>query len=157
MGLILFAIMVAVPVVEIAVFVQVGGFIGLWPTLAIVVVTALLGTALLRHQGLTTFLRAQQSLAEGRMPLAEVFDGLCILFAGALLLTPGFVTDTVGLLLFAPPLRAFLRDVVGKWLVASGRVHVQASGFGEPRRPADPRVIEGDYVDLTDDDPRTRR
>lgn len=158
MGLILFVVMIAVPVVEIAVFVKVGGVIGLWPTIAIVILTALAGSALLRYQGLTTFIKAQQHLAQGRMPLAEVFDGLCLLFAGALLLTPGFVTDIVGLLLFVPPFRAGLRNVVGRWLAASGRVHVQSSGFdGRPQGPRGPDVIEGEYTDLTDDDPNKRR
>ena len=160
MGLILFVVMIVVPVTEIAVFVKVGGWIGLWPTIAIVILTALVGSALLRHQGLTTFIKAQQNLAQGRMPLAEVFDGLCLLFAGALLLTPGFVTDIVGLLLFVPPFRAGLRSVVGRWLAASGRVHVQTTGFDGDRRPQgprDPNVIEGEYTDLTDDDPRDRR
>ena len=119
-SMVLFAALafIGVLILEIAVFVEVGGRIGLGPTVAVVVATALVGAALLRHQGLATLHRARHSLAQGRVPLAEVFDGLCLIFAGALLLTPGFVTDGVGLLLFAPGLRAVLRAILGRRLVA---------------------------------------
>jgi UPF0716 protein FxsA len=124
---------IGVPILEIAVFIEVGGRIGLGPTMAVVVATALAGAALLRHQGLATLNRARQSLAESRMPIAEVFDGLCLIFAGGLLLTPGFVTDSVGLLLFVPGLRAVLRALISRRLVA------------QPRPPNGGPVIEGEF------------
>ena len=135
---------IGVPILEIAVFVEVGGRIGLGPTIAIVVATAMAGAALLRHQGLATLNRARLSLAEGRMPLAEVFDGLCLLFAGALLLTPGFVTDGAGLLLFVPGLRAWLRALIGRHFVVEG--HPKPQGAGP--------VIEGEFHRVTDEEPR---
>ncbi len=154
MGLVLLLVMIAVPLMEIGVFIQVGGWIGLVPTLATVVITALIGTALLRHQGLSTLTKARDSLALGRFPVTEVFDGLCLLFAGALLLTPGFVTDAVGFLLFVPALRIVLRQWLGRYLVASGRVQTWTDGQPDPRPgPAGPTVIEGDYeVDPGDND-----
>ena len=82
---------------------------GLWPTLATIVLTAMIGTALLRHQGLTTLARARESMEKNHFPAVEVFDGLCLLVASALLITPGFVTDGAGFLLFVPALRSFLR------------------------------------------------
>ena len=108
MGIVLIAF-IAVPVIEIAVFIQAGERLGLWPTLAIIVLTAMIGTALLRHQGLAILARARESMEKNMLPVAEVFDGLCLLVAGALLITPGFVTDGAGFLLFVPALRAFLR------------------------------------------------
>jgi UPF0716 protein FxsA len=134
---------IGVPILEIAVFIEVGGRIGLEPTVAVVVATALAGAALLRHQGLATVHRARHSLAEGRMPLAEVFDGLCLIFAGALLLTPGFVTDGVGLLLFVPGLRAALRAFLGRRLVDPSR----------PPPPGGGPVIEGEFQRVADDEP----
>jgi UPF0716 protein FxsA len=125
---------IGVPILEIAAFIEVGGRIGLGPTMAVVIATALAGAALLRHQGLATLHRARHSLAEGRMPIAEVFDGLCLIFAGGLLLTPGFVTDSVGLLLFVPGLRAVLRALIGRRLVAQ-----------PPRPPGGGPVIEGEF------------
>ena len=137
---------IGVPILEIAVFVEVGGRIGLGPTLAVVVATALAGAALLRHQGLATLHRARHSLAEGRMPMAEVFDGLCLIFAGALLLTPGFVTDGVGLLLFVPGLRAVLRALLGRRLVAQPQP--------QPRPPGGGPVIEGEFQRVEEEEPQ---
>ena len=114
--------MIGVPIVEIAVFIEVGGRLGLWPTLAMIILTAMAGTALLRQQGLATLQRVRESLEANRFPMAEVFDGLCLLVAGALLLTPGFVTDAAGLLLFVPAVRVALRQAFGRYLVASGRL-----------------------------------
>jgi UPF0716 protein FxsA len=114
-GLILLLLFIGVPMLEIAVFIQVGGAIGLWWTLAIVLVTAIAGSFLLRLQGASVLMRAQQALSRGEMPLTEVFDGACLLVAGALLLTPGFVTDTVGALLFVPAVRVGLRRFLGRF------------------------------------------
>ena len=108
---------ILVPLIEIAVFIQVGGWIGLWPTLALIVLTAVLGTWQLRAQGIATLARARSQMERGVMPARELFDGLCLLVAGALLLTPGFVTDAVGGLLFVPPLRDFLRRMIGRHLL----------------------------------------
>ena len=162
MGLFLLLIMIVVPIMEIAVFIQVGGWAGLWPTLAAVVLTAIVGTGLLRHQGFATLARARDNLNAGRFPVTEVFDGLCLLVAGALLLTPGFVTDGAGLLLFVPGLRAALRSYLGQRLMASGRVHAFSDGSfpdpNEPRgRPRGPStVIDGEYEDVTDPEPKSR-
>ena len=141
--------MIGVPIVEIAVFIEVGGRLGLWPTLATIILTAMAGTALLRQQGLATLQRVRESLEANRFPMAEVFDGLCLLVAGALLLTPGFVTDAAGLLLFVPAVRVALRRAFGRYLVASGRLDAWtekpgpfASGGGGNT------VIDGEYHEV---------
>ncbi len=149
---------IAVPIIEIGLFVQVGGAIGLWPTLAIVILTAVLGTALLRHQGLDTLRRVQDSLAQDRLPVAEMFDGLCLLMAGALLLTPGFMTDLFGFLLFVPPFRAAAAQAIGRYVLSHGRVHVQTMsmgpgaapgpGPGHGRGPGGGPVIDGDFEEV---------
>jgi UPF0716 protein FxsA len=126
----------------------VGKWIGLWPTLAGIVMTALIGIALVRHQGFSVLRKAQNSVNEGRFPVAEVFDGLCLFIAGALLLIPGFLTDIVGFLLLVPPLRAWLRQIVGSRMVASGRVEVWADGPSAPRPSWPGRkgiIIDADY------------
>ena len=149
---------IGVPILEIAVFVEVGGRIGLGPTVAVVVATALAGAALLRHQGLATLNRARHSLAAGRVPLAEVFDGLCLLIAGALLLTPGFVTDLAGGLLFLPTVRTLLGLFVAKHVVAGGDFRVHMPGHGEPPHAewpeADGDVIDADYEEVVDEEPK---
>jgi len=149
MGLILLILMIGVPIIEIGVFIEVGGWLGLVPTLAIVILTAVIGTGLLRHQGFSTLARAQQHLAVGRFPMAEIFDGLCLLLAGALLLTPGFVTDAFGFLLFVPAFRAGFRSLVSRYLESLGRVNVQMGGFGQGHTPGhDPSVIDGEFEEL---------
>ena len=112
---------IAVPIIEIAVFLEVGGRIGALNTILMIVVTAIIGTWLLRSQGLQTLHRAQESLNQNVFPMSEVFDGLCLLFAGGLLLTPGFVTDIVGFLLFVPWIRNALRLSAWSFLVRSGQ------------------------------------
>ena len=154
MALFILILFIAVPVIEIGLFVQVGGMIGLWPTLAVVILTAVLGTALLRHQGLDTLRRVQDSLAQDRLPVAEMFDGLCLLMAGALLLTPGFMTDAFGFLLFVPPFRAAAAQAIGRYVLSHGRVHVHTATMGpgqgpEPhRRPGGGPVIDGDFEEV---------
>lgn len=152
--------LILVPLTEIAVFIEVGEALGLVPTLVIVVLTAVAGTALLRRQGLDTLRRAEASLARGEAPLVEVFDGVCLLLAGALLLTPGFVTDALGGLLFLPALRAWLRAWALGRLLASGRVWVDgtpgapgAPGDGGDRDNAGGTLIEGDYEELDGEPP----
>lgn len=103
--ILILSVFIGVPILEIAVFIKTGEIVGLWPTLAIIVLTAIIGAALLRAQGLATLARVRHSLDRGEVPVEEVFTGLCLLIAGALLLTPGFVTDTLGFLLFVPPVR----------------------------------------------------
>ena len=104
----LFGLLVAVPIIEIALFIEVGGAIGLWPTLLIVVLTALAGSILLRSQGLATLTSLQNSVSAGRNPMEPIAHGALILVAGVLLLTPGFFTDAFGLSLMIPTVRALL-------------------------------------------------
>ncbi len=111
---------VGVPLVEIALFVKVGGWIGLWPTLVTVVATAVVGTALLRLQGLHVLRQVQDSLNRGEIPLEQIFTGACLLVAGAFLLTPGFLTDTIGFLLFVPLIRRLIRRFVVETLAKRG-------------------------------------
>ncbi len=130
-----------------------GSAIGFWKSIGVVVLTALIGTALLQQQGLATLRKAQASLNENRFPMDEVFDGLCLIFAGALLLTPGFFTDAVGLLMFVPPFRAVLRRALGRFLATRGHVEVYGAGFsaGPGGGPGADRVINGDFKDITPD------
>ena len=139
----LFVVLLMIPVIEIALFVQVGGLIGLWPTLLIVVLTAMLGSSLIRRQGVGAFLALRSSLSDLRDPTGPLFDGAAILLSGALLLTPGFLTDTLGLLLLVPPLRAALYRRI--------RQRISVIGVAAPPpRSAPGDVIDADYEVLDD-------
>lgn len=105
----LFALFTLVTIAEIVLFVRVGGQIGLVATLATVLATALLGSILLRQQGLRAWYQGQAQLARGEVPTDALFDGLAVLFAGGLLLTPGFLTDALGLMLMVPAVRRWLQ------------------------------------------------
>lgn len=148
----LFLAFLLVPIIEIALFIQVGGLIGLWPTLGIVVLTAIAGTMLVRGQGLATLAQLQASLAEGRDPTGHIAHGAFILVAGVLLLTPGFFTDATGFLLLLPPVRAALirygaARMAGRFTVR-GAAYTRAARSGS----ADPHVIETEYFEVGDED-----
>jgi UPF0716 protein FxsA len=145
----LFLIFFGVPIIEIALFVKLGGLIGLWPTLGLVVLSAMVGATVMRSQGLQALARLQASLETGGDPVGPIAHGALILIAGVLLLTPGFFTDTVGLLLLIPPVRAQLI----RW--GASRVTVKAATFVRPGRsgPA-PDVIDADYEIVDEEMPR---
>src|SRR5215475_5541025 len=109
---ILVALFIVVPIVELYVIIQIGSLIGVWPTIALLLADAILGSLLLRHQGRGAWRRFNQALAERRFPGREVADGLMIAIGGTLLLTPGFVTDVFGVLLLLPPTRAIARRLL---------------------------------------------
>lgn len=141
----LLALFVAVPMIEIALFIQVGSAIGLGWTLLIVLLTAIAGTFLVRAQGLQVLSDLRRSLHELHDPSAPLAHGAMILFSGALLLTPGFFTDAVGFLLLVPGVRsALIRHV-------AARVKVERFQMGPERqanRPAHSDIIDGEYHDV---------
>ena len=127
MGFLLLVAFIAVPIIEIAVFIEVGGWIGLWPTIGVVILTAVIGTALLRQQGISILFRIQENLEANKLPVRELFDGVCLVIAGALLLTPGFVTDSLGFALFVPPIRQAIAAWIGQKIVARADVRDRKS------------------------------
>ena len=149
MGPVLLLVMIGVPIAEIATLIEVGGYLGLVPTIGIVTLTAFIGTALLRWQGLAILYSAHECLRQNRFPVDEMFDGLCLILAGILLLAPGFITDIAGLLLFAPTLRVMLRRLLTGYFVARSHLHMDASGAQRNPDTQDATVIDGEYEDLT--------
>jgi UPF0716 protein FxsA len=107
-------LMLIVPITEIAVFIVVGQWIGVVPTIALVILTAVLGASLLRHQGLGLAMKLRSEMEAGRVPGRDLAHGAMMLVAGVLLLTPGFVTDTLGFLLFIPQIRARVFEFLAK-------------------------------------------
>jgi UPF0716 protein FxsA len=155
MAFLLFLAFVLVPVVEIALIVEVGGVLGAWETAGLIVLTAAAGTALVRAQGFQVLARAQATLARGEFPAREMADALCLLVAGVLLLTPGFLTDALGLLLLVPWARLAIAGAAWRWLLRPEHVHVHARWTGADGR--DGRVIEGEFTEVppeSGDDPR---
>lgn len=147
----LFVAFLAVPLIEIALFIQVGELIGLWPTLAIVVLTAIIGTWLVRTQGAMAIGQLRSSFEKLDDPTEPLAHGAMILIAGALLLTPGFFTDAVGFSLLAPPVRKSLFQFLRK-RVKVQRFEMGPNGPQDMRRDPRPRaqgdVIEGHYEEV---------
>lgn len=156
----LLMIFVLVPLIEIALFIKVGGWLTLWPTLGIVLATGIIGTILVRRQGLDVLRQLQASGQGIGNPLSPLAHGVLILFAGAFLLTPGFFTDAVGFLLLVPQIRSRVIAALAQ------RVTVQtfgSGGFGQTRagatgqRGQGPTVIDGEFYELDDEDDAATR
>lgn len=150
---------IILPIVEMTILIKVGTMIGALNTIGLVLLTAVIGAALLRQQGFATLLRANERLNSGELPAREVAEGLILAVGGALLLTPGFVTDTVGFLCLIPGTRHFLAAQALKKLVVSSqsqgyqftmRTGGSFQGGRSPGRNDD--IIEGEYTDETERD-----
>ncbi len=162
MGLLLLLVFIVVPIAELYVIIQVGELIGVWPTLLLLLLDAVLGSWLLKHQGRSAWRRFNQALAERRLPAKEVADGFLVVLGGALLIAPGFITDIFGVLFLLPPTRAVARRVLRRWTV--GRVAVVGfpgaatmGGFGTgPGRSSGPNRsydYDVDAEEVREDDP----
>ena len=144
MGLYIIAGILLLPLVEISVFIMVGGVIGILPTILLTVLTAVAGTALLRQQGVSLIMRMQAELDQGRTPASEVMHGAMIVLASILLLIPGFMTDAIGLALFVPTIRSALADFI------VSRSNVVVTGAGSARRSPGDGVVDletGDWAE----------
>ncbi len=161
MPLLLVLIFIVVPIAELYVLIQIGQAIGVLPTIALLFLDSILGATLMRQQGRAVWLRFNRALAEGRMPGREVIDGVLVIFGGALLLTPGFLSDILGVVLLLPPTRALVRALLvrrfGARLVANatsgaemrfGRIFGAGAGAGG-RGAGAGRGFDDDVVDST--------
>src|SRR5881398_3304005 len=131
----LILLFIVVPIAELYVILKVGDLIGTLPTIALLVADSLLGSWLLKSQGRTVWQRFQETMQAGRVPHREVFDGVLVIFGGAFLITPGFITDIVGLFLLLPPTRALVRRAVARRLMGGGAVRVARFSHVGPREP----------------------
>ncbi len=141
----LFLVLVAVPIIEIALFIQVGGWLGLWPTLGIVILTAAIGTVMLRAQGLAALGDLQRKLQVGEDPSATLAHGAMILVSGLLLLTPGFFTDAVGFLLLIPAVRTAAMRFVRNRMIIHTQMHTGGAAASVSGAYRDPGTVDGDY------------
>ena len=123
------------PAIELALLIEVGRRIGTLPTLGLILLTGVIGATLARYQGIAVLRRMQEELADGRLPAGSLLDGVIILIAAALLVTPGILTDAVGFALLIPMTRVGIRELMRRWFeraLREGRANVVIS-FGPPR------------------------
>ncbi|HVS99720.1 MAG TPA: FxsA family protein [Solirubrobacterales bacterium] len=164
MGLLLVLLFIVVPIAELYVIIQVGEWIGVVPTLLLLLLDAIVGSWLLKHEGRSAWRRFNQALAERRIPAREVADGFLVVLGGALLIAPGFITDIFGLLFLIPPTRAVARRILHRWTI--GRVAIvgvpvgaamggfgRGQGRGAGERPGAKRSYDYDVeAEEVDDD-----
>jgi len=161
-----FLLFLVVPISELWLLFTVGDAIGAWPTLGLVILTAFIGVNVLRHQGLSTLNRAQRRLNAGELPGQELLEGFMLAIAGALLLTPGFITDCIGFTLLLP----WSRRALARQLIKSGKVQgwqgmqggagfsmFRAGQWGPGSRPGQGRVYEGEVEQPRDSQNRLRQ
>ncbi len=143
-------IFVLIPFSEIMVFMSVSDKIGLGTALLMALFTAVLGGFIVKYQGIHTMMTAQSSIQKGQIPSKELFDGLCLVAAGATLITPGFITDALGFSLLMPPVRDYLRTKLSK------NAKFQTMGFDTTQSPNhrshDPNVIDVEYETIDEND-----
>ena len=146
----IFPIFVVVTLAEIYVLVSVGDAIGAWSTILLVVITALIGSTLLKQQGWSIMAKAQQNIAEGKTPALEMLEGVVILVSGVLLLTPGFITDGLGLLGLMPWSRSyfinhFLEKNAERVFSNKNSVFINKAGSSETKKTNKDDAIEGEF------------
>ena len=146
----LFVVFIVVPIVEIALFIKIGALVGLWPTIIIVILTAIIGTRLVKSQGLNAIKNVQNSIIVGQNITNSLINGALILTAGVLLLTPGFFTDAIGITLLIPQTRA-LWVKYGSSYVMNRVVFFSTGKKNTPNakhNTFDSDTIDGEYTDL---------
>ena len=156
--MIFFFLFIVLPAVELALLIEIGQRIGTFETLALIVITGMLGASLARHQGLRVLEQVQVETQQGRIPGEALTDGVIILLAAALLITPGVVTDAVGFLCLIPLTRRLVKSVVWRWFerkVRSGQAQMYVyTDRSQPQPPTQPRDIEAEY-EVVDNDENT--
>jgi UPF0716 protein FxsA len=154
----LLILFIVVPIVELWLIIQIGGLIGVVPTIALLLADALLGSLLLRQQGRGAWRRFNQALAERRFPGREVADGLMIAIGGTLLLTPGFITDVFGLFLLIPPTRALarrlLRGLVARRFLVVGVADTARGAYRRYDSRGRAYDFDGTAEEIDSDDPQ---
>ncbi|WP_342607714.1 FxsA family protein [Vibrio tritonius] len=155
---IILLLFIAVPIVEISLFIQVGHVLGVWPTIGLVLLTAFVGASLVRSQGIQTLMSVQQRLQQGELPAQQIFEGVVLVVAGLLLLTPGFLTDCTGMILLLPVPRAKVaRYLMSKMTLTTmgGSFHSSQDGPFD-HSSQDGRTFDGEFERKDDDNHRLR-
>ncbi|PPR34862.1 MAG: hypothetical protein CFH26_00136 [Alphaproteobacteria bacterium MarineAlpha6_Bin4] len=134
-----FLFFIAIPIMEVILFITVGKHIGLWNTILIIIVTGIIGAILVKSQGISIINKAMEELKSNKMPILSIFEGIAILVAGAFLLTPGFLTDTLGGLLLIPKTRNILIEYIISFLK-------KRANFKDKEN----KIFEGDYEEVDD-------
>lgn len=159
-------LLLAAPLLELALLIKLAGMIGFWPTMLLIVVTAVAGVMVARAQGMGVMRRMMEGSATGRPPVVPVVEGALLFVAGGLLISPGPIGDALGLALLVPPLRALLASRIAQRMALAGGIFTyevrgeqwDEDGGGPPRRHrGEPSVIEGEFRRIDEDGEKPSR
>ena len=142
-----FLFFIAIPIVEVILFITVGKYIGLWNTILIIIVTGIIGAILVKSQGVAIFNKALEEIKSNKMPLFSIFEGIAILIAGAFLLTPGFLTDTLGCVLLIPKTRDIIIKYITSYLEKKA-IYKKKSKYDKNEEDKKNKIFEGSFEEI---------
>ena len=144
-----FLFFIAIPIIEVILFITVGKYIGLWNTIFIIIITGIIGAILVKRQGITILNKALEEIKSNKMPIFSIFEGIAILIAGAFLLTPGFLTDTLGCILLIPKTRNIIIKYIASYLERR-TVYKKKSTYHTNEEGKENKTFEGNFEEIDD-------
>lgn len=148
-----FIFFIGIPIIEVILFITIGKYIGLWNTIFIIIITGIIGAILVKSQGISTLKKGLEEIKSNKIPMLPMIEGIAIVIAGAFLLTPGFLTDTLGAILLIPPLRLKIVEFVIEYLKKSFTLKSNFTRDTEnENKDNDKKVYEGKYVEIKEKD-----
>ena len=144
-----FLFFIVIPLIEVMLFITIGKYIGLWNTIIIIIITGIIGAILVKSQGITILNKALEEIKSNKMPIFSIFEGIAILIAGAFLLTPGFLTDTLGCILLIPKTRNLIISYIATHL-KKRTVYKEKSTYYPGKEDKKNKIFEGDYEEIDD-------
>ena len=144
-----FLFFIVIPLIEVMLFITIGKYIGLWNTIIIIIITGIIGAILVKSQGITILNKALEEIKSNKIPILSIFEGIAILIAGAFLLTPGFLTDTLGCILLIPKTRNLIISYITTHL-KKRTVYKEKSTYYPDEEDKKNKIFEGDYEEIDD-------
>ena len=144
-----FLFFIVVPLIEVMLFITIGKYIGLWNTIIIIIITGIIGAILVKRQGITILNKTLEEIKSNKIPIFSIFEGIAILIAGAFLLTPGFLTDTLGCILLIPKTRNLIISYIATRL-KKRTVYKEKSTYYPDKEDKKNKTFEGDYEEIDD-------
>ena len=150
-----FLFFIGIPLIEVMLFITIGKYIGLWNTIIIIIITGIIGAILVKSQGITILNKTLEEIKSNKIPIFSIFEGIAILIAGAFLLTPGFLTDTLGCILLIPKTRNLIISYITTHL-KKRTVYKEKSTYYPDEEDKKNKIFEGDYEEIDDNKKKSR-
>ena len=142
-----FLLFIGIPIVEVILFITIGKYIGLWNTIFIIIITGVIGAVLVKSQGISILNRALEEIKLNKIPILSIFEGISIFIAGAILLTPGFLTDTIGCILLIPKTRNLIVSYVTSYL-KKRTIYKEKTTYYSNKKNGENKTFEGKFEEV---------